>query len=132
MGGSQRPVQNAEQAAGAAVHERCMLPVIDLCNHDGVCATCRLSLRLTPAAVPRYPFRMRPPKHCVRKPELPCSFLQFSHVLSQMFSLLTRDNQACHMHLLTVASADIGVPCKIDQQDLTHPGFRYSDNFQRW
>ncbi|CAK0779847.1 hypothetical protein CVIRNUC_004869 [Coccomyxa viridis] len=40
-------------AEGHALHERCMLPVIDLCNHDGVGATCRLSVRLSPAGAPR-------------------------------------------------------------------------------
>ncbi|CAL5221852.1 g4113 [Coccomyxa viridis] len=43
----------ADKAAGTAFHERCMLPVIDLCNHDGVHATCWLSMRLTPAGEPR-------------------------------------------------------------------------------
>lgn len=30
-----------------------MLPVIDLCNRDGVQATCRLAMRMTPFGTPR-------------------------------------------------------------------------------
>ena len=34
-------------------HERCMLPLIDMCNHDSNDTTCRLRVRLTPSGQPR-------------------------------------------------------------------------------
>ncbi len=35
-------------------HERCMLPLIDMCNHDSTDTTCRLCVRLSPSGAPRY------------------------------------------------------------------------------
>ena len=37
-----------------AVSQRCMLPLIDLCNHAGTASNCCLSMRLTPCGQPRF------------------------------------------------------------------------------